>query len=88
MAFKGDLQKLMQQFSGPVGAMAQVQGIAGIVLAAVYRDPDQPEPTDEVALLIVPKQAHMEQAVVKIVAEALVLHNQAATAPAKTGADN
>lgn len=84
MPFKADLQTLMQQFGGPINALATVQGVAGVVMGVVYRNPDEPEPTDEVALVIVPKLAHMEHDVIRVAIDALQAHltSQDAKAPA------
>ena len=71
MPFKGDLQELMKQFGGPMTAVAGVQGVAGVVLGVVYRNPDEKEPSDEVALLIIPKVAQMERAVCQVMVNGL-----------------
>lgn len=81
MPFKADLQTLMQQFAGPINALASVQGVAGVVMGVVYHNPDEAEPTDEVALVIVPKLAHMERDVVAVMNNALAGHLDG-TAPA------
>lgn len=81
MPFKEDLATLMQQFSGPINALACVQGVAGVVLGVVYHNPDEKEPTDEVALVIVPKLAHLERDVVVVMKNALDGHLDG-TAPA------
>lgn len=85
MPFKADLQTLMQQFGGPVNAMASVQGVAGVVMGVVYRDPDAKEPTDEVAFLIVPKRAHMERDIVQIMVNGLQAHLESQEAKNSAG---
>jgi len=88
MPFKQDLQQLMQQFGGPMNAMATVQGIAGVAMAVVYQDPEASaeERKDEVALIIVPKQAHMEDDVIQVAINALQAHLQTKQAQDAGGA--
>ena len=67
---------LMEQFAGPMHSLASVAGVAGVVMAVVYRSPEDPEATDEVALVIMPHRAELEDAVQGQVIEALRANRQ------------
>jgi hypothetical protein len=76
--FKDDLKDLMNQFAVSFQQLAQIRGVAGVVLGVVYHDQSVKDPTDEVALLIVPQGDNEEKtkAVCHRVANALVIQIQ------------
>lgn len=74
MSFKGDIQETLRNFSTAMSGLALVNGVGGVVLAVAYRDQDAADPTDEVAMVIVPKNAELEKRVCQLVVEGLQAH--------------